>query len=423
MKKINEKTLLDNWCVSGSDYAEFKETLTELSNCTEFVHVDPVEVSVMSYRTTDEECARFWELCPCNTGSPQTTVLSRKLMLDSVLAQGDHEQLLKDTFNNVGMLFVANGRVFFPAEKVVSRGLVQFGAGGSAMTRPSYERDLYIASLFKHAKTSTFVIREIAGAKKLVSILSARYKAFPQSALCEIIDAIDFKDCGAMTTRLWTIDNWVSNIYVEFPEKADEIKTYYDLKDDFVPGLWLQTSDTGDASVKIFPTWRKGCSISYVEKAAVKKAHSGTVNLETMLANIEKMAFAEYRKMPEAMCDLMAQTLTNPSWDLSNVKDVEKNRKMIESVIKKAFRTLHITKAIGKGNKKELCDQLCMEFSGSAPYTAYDVAASLMSLPGRLDGVHPQTLHNLENAVSEAPYIKYGVSKDDAESEEELILI
>lgn len=421
MTNIDERTLLDGWYSTGTKYEEFKKTLTDLSAVTSFVRVSPMEVSVMSLKSVSDEKASFWELNPWNTGEPQGSLHVKNLTFNKVLEKGNHKPLLDETLNGVKMLFMSEGRVFFPAEKVLSRGLVQFGAGGSAMSHASFERDLYISALFKNARKSTFVVREIAGAKKLVSILSAKYKAFPQSALCEIIDAISEGEFGKMDTFLWTVDNWTSNIYIEFPEKAEELREYYKLKDEFMPGLWLQTSDTGDASVKIFPTWRRGRSITYVEKAAVKRAHSGKVELSELLSNVKDKAFAEYTKLPAAMCDLMMQNITDPEWDLTNPKMVEKNRKLVETVIKNAFKTLHITKAIGKGNKKALLDQMCAEFSGSIAYTAYDIAAALMSLPERLVGVHKLTLQNLESAVAEAPYIKYRVGKTD-EEESELIL-
>lgn len=424
MTKLNELTLLDEWCATGTNYEDFKQYLGELSACTEFVKVSPADTSVLSKASVDDKKLRFWELKPSLTGAPQSSYAVKNLAVDKVLERGNHQRLIDATMSDVGALFYCDGRVFFPSTRVFTKSMVQFGAGGDAMGIPSFERDLWVASLFRTTKTNTFVVREIAGVKKLVSILSARYNAFPQSALCEIIEAVDTHEFGEMKVHLWTIDNWVSNIWVEFPEKAEEISDYYELKDKFVPGLWLQTSDTGDASVKIYPTWRHGRSVSYVEKAMVKKAHSGKVELSELVELVNKKAFAEYTKLPEAMCNLMTQDLTDAAWDLENPKDVEKNRRLMESVIKKAFKSLGITaKAIGKANRQALQEQMLMEFAGNIAYTAYDVAAAFMSLPERLEGVHATTLHNLEAAVSEAPYIKYGVGRDDEEAEEELILI
>lgn len=421
---INEKTLLNDWIVRGDTYEGFKDALVKLSDCTEFVKVDPCEVSVLSLKSLDEEKAHFWELAPIKTGEPQKDVKVRSLALDKVLERGDHKALLDETLNGVKVLFLSEGRVFFPADRVLSKGLVQFGAGGSAMDEPSYERDLYISSLFKNAKKRTFVVREISGVKKLVAILSARYKALPQSALCEIIDALDAKkDFGKMKVYAWSIDNWTSNIYIEYPEKADEISEYYRMKDRFVPGLWLQTSDTGDASIKIYPTWRRGTSISFVEKSAVKKVHSGKVNLPDMIADVKRNAFAEYTRLPEAMCDLAMQTLTEAAWDLTSEKDQHKNRDMMCAVLKNAFKSLNITKAIGLGNRKALYEQMCAEFTGDIPYTAYDVASSLMSLPERLEGVHPLILQNLQSAVANAPYIKYFAKEKDVESDDEALTL
>lgn len=422
--KINEATLLDEWTTSGKSYEDFKNTLTELSDCTEFVKVNPVEISVLSLTSVDEEKARFWELCPCFTGAPQNTPNIRALKLEKVMEKGEHKLLLDENLNGVKTLFFSNERVFFPSAKVFSRGLVQFGAGGSAMTEPNYERDLYISSLFKRVKKKgcTFVVREIAGAKKLMAILSANYGALPQSALCEIIDSFDRKDFGEVKTYAWTIDNWVSNIYVEFPEKAEEIREMYKLKDDFVPGLWLQTSDTGDASIKIFPTWRKGRAISYVDKASVKYVHNRKIELSDVIEEIKKKAFAEYTRLPEALCDLMGKTLTDETWDLSKPKFIKKNSNLMAKVIKKTFVTLNVASAIGKDNKKSLIEQMCAEFSGEIPYTAYDVASAFLSLPERLEGISKFALIKLESLVANAPYIKYVADKEDA-VEEEIILV
>lgn len=423
MTKINEKTLLDAWTVTGTDYEEFKSYLNELSECTEFVKVNPAEVSILSLVSFNDGEARFWDLAPCNTGAPQKVINTRVLRTNKVMELGNHEQLLKETLENVKALFFSGRKVLFPSIRVFTKGMVQFGLGGQAMDKPRFERDLYVSAAFKDAPQSTFVLREISGVKKLFAILSSKYKSLPQSALCEIIEALDISDFGEMKVYRWTLDNFTANIYVEFPQKAEEISDYYGFKDKFIPGLWLQTSDTGDASVKVFPTWRCRGSINYIEKASVKKVHSGKVELSDLVGEVQKKAFSEYTRLPEALCNLMSQTLTDESLDLSNPTDIGKNRSNIEKVIKKAFKTLGIAKAIGIKNKQSLQEQVLSEFAGDIPYTAYDIATCFLSLPERLEGVCAATLHNLEAAVSEAPYIKYSVSAKDEESEEDLVLI
>lgn len=410
---LNEKVLLDDWFTTGESYEDFEECLKELSDCTNFVKINSFEITVLSFASVKEDTARFYTLNPCFAGAPQEIPKTSVLPLHRVLEKGDHAQLLSETFSKVGVLFFSEGTVFFPARKVMTRGLVQFGAGGPAMDTPTYERDLHISSLFKKGLKRTFVVREFAGVKKLVAILSARYKALPQSALCEIIEALKgVEDFGPMKTHLWMMSNWTSDIYVEFPEKAEEIRMYYELPHDFVPGLWLRTSDTGDSSVKIYPTWRRGHSISYVEKAEVRRVHSGKIDIKKVIKTVVNTAFAEYTKFPDAMCKLMAQGITDASWDLTNPSDKEKNRKKMENVIKMAFKTLNITKAIGKGYEKSLREQLCATFTGSIKYTAYDAATAILSLPERLEGVNPETKHNLESAVAEAPYIKYSADEE-----------
>ena len=191
MKKINELALLDDWYATGTDYEDFRQYLEELSACTEFVKVSPADVSVLSKASMDDKRLRFWELKPTLTGAPQNTYAVKNLAIEKVLERGNHQRLIDTTMSDVGALFYCDGRLFFPSTRVFTKSMVQFGAGGDAMGIPSFERDLWVASLFRKAKTNTFVVREIAGVKKLVSVLSARYNAFPQSALCEIIEAVE----------------------------------------------------------------------------------------------------------------------------------------------------------------------------------------------------------------------------------------
>lgn len=410
---LNENALRDEWEAVGNSYEDFKGLLTDLSDCTKFVRVNPAEVTVLSLASLDENYAHFYELLPCYAGAPQK-IQGRRLSLQRVLEKGDHAKLMDETFSRVGTLFFADENVFFPAEKIMTRGMVNFGGGGTAMGTPSYERDLYISRLFKDARKCTFIVREIANVKKLVAILSAKYQALPQSALCEIIEALrGVTDFGEMKTYRWVINNWTSSIYVEFPEKAAELRDYYELRDDFVPGLWLMTSDTGESSVQIYPTWRHGSSISFIEKAGVRRVHSGKVELSDIIEKVVEKAFAEYTRMPEALCSLMRQNITDDAWDVTTTKGARQNQKAIEEAIKAAFKALNITKAIGKGYEKNLREQLCAEISGKIRYTAYDIATMIMSLPERLEGVNKETLHKLESAVAGAPYITYCPKVED----------
>ena len=177
-----------------------------------------------------------------------------------------------------------------------------------------------------------------------------------------------------------------------------------------IPGILMTTSDTGDSSFKVCGTWRVDGTNSLVVHSDVKRKHIGDINTEKILEDITNKIFAEYARLPEALCNLMAHDVTDASWDLTTTAGLKANYAEIESTLKAAFNRLGIVKAIGKKMEKKLREAMMNEFDVSIRYTAYDIAMSILSLPERAVFMDKdKDISELQKACANAPFISYKV--------------
>lgn len=403
--------LLDTWSKVGTSIEDFKDTIKLVSDKTSFTKINSKELTVMSYRGKNEEgTLEFVAFNPLYVHNDKGEISPYKvanIKPQSILSKGDFGQLIKEATDDVGVLLYNSVRCLFVSKKVLTTRLQPFGLNGDFLAEPNYARDLLIAKQFgSKALFRTLVTREHDGITKVFSILGERYRHLPQEILIDVYDSLTGGGVmGNPECAFWEMTHFMSSIRIEFPEKADEFQTLYGLPHKLIPGIILETSDTGDCSIKVKGFWRVKNSISLISE--VSKKHTGKVSIEDLLRDVNETIFSEYTRLPEALCELMDMDLADPSWKLNTSSGASKNLKRIEGILKSAFKQLKIVEAIGKQAEVSLLEQLIQEFDGSVAYTAYDLAFSILSMPERVSGLHPLTKEKLSKAVSRAPYIKY----------------
>lgn len=407
---LNEKFLLDSFCERGNDLTKFSELINEIWSKTKFIKMSSKDLSVLSVANESDPEKIFVYLLnpreplPGDSYTDKLRSYCRSLEKKKILEKGDFSSLINEVEENTRVILYDDVRLLYVSSGIFSD-LCQFGIKGDFIQKPSFARDMVIAQQFKSDKKITLVCKSINGINKVFAIRSGKYSCIPQSILLDIADKIKSAGLGDFICKEWEVTNFLTQIYLEFPQKAEEMKIYYDLPDDYVPGLLLTTSDTGDCSVTVNGTWRIGNSITLQNKVA--KQHMGTIDVDEIVKNAESTIFAEYTKLPEALCNLMIQNITDASWDLSTAAGRKANAEAIEDTIKSVFKQLDMIKLIGKKNEKSLFTQLVDEFDPEMSFTAYDVAKSIMGIPGRLEGLNAVIERNLRRAVGQAPYLDY----------------
>ena len=445
--KYDENCLLDTFSVSGNTFEGLKETLKELMNHTLFMKWRSEDIELLSFEdirdmdviVKNEEGVAIRNadgtfkretipviastlLTPGNLpsmrkGDPLDTLL-KAYRVSSVKT----DELLHEWTELVKLAFVFNGdndgpkRTFYLASSAALQTMDRFGMSGEFLGTPSLERDMLIAKQFERDLGVTVIARAVNGTKKVFSILSDKYTPIDQFIFFKIIKKLEkVGDIGKAECYNWEVNNFFTKLYVEFPEKAHELSVLYGLKKEMIPGILITTSDTGDSSFKVRGTWRISGSNSLIIHTEIKRKHIGSVDINEIVSDISDSIFAEYAKLPEALCSLMAQDITNPKWDLTSQAGMNANKEKIENIFKEAFKKLAITKAIGKKSEKSLREATIEEMDMSIPYTAYDIAMIIMGLPERavfMGGKAKRDITNLQKACGNAPFIKYDTNDE-----------
>lgn len=289
----------------------------------------------------------------------------------------------------------------------------RFGLTGHAISTPSICRDAFLAEIFaRNNVTNTMVVREIDGVKKAFTLLSDKYCHIDQTVLFEIIEYLEQDaSVGKVVCHHWELDNFITKLYVEFPDKAEEFQKLYKLNHKLTPGLLITTSDTGNSSFKFAGTWRIGNSISIASE--YKRKHIGDVSAEDIKNEVAKKVFPEYSAIPDALCNLMTVNIT-PLNSLTTKEGKEQNRALIDELIDEVFHDLGMVKLLGKKLEKALKEKFKDEFFDDVYYNAYDIAIQFMSLPERALVIQSsgevknlRDLTSLQQATLKVPFLDF----------------
>jgi hypothetical protein len=421
---ISPSVLLDNWCATGSSLDELRETLAALEKRTSFVKMKSADINLLSLfevkgiRDKGTEKVGSYLLVPGDF-KPNISVDSIQKYYRTVNFP-DH-RLIDEWIEEEKIAFSIGGTetkrpLFYLASSNALQTLDRFGLSGNFLSAPHIVRDIAIAHVFEKNLGITTVVRNVGACRKIYSILSDKYENFPQTkTIFSIIKELSHEkksDLGEPVCHTWNVTNFFTKVVLEFPERAETLSKLYELPDVFIPGVQIQTSDTGDSSFTITGTWRRKGSNMCTLSGEVKKRHSGRFDIEKLLEEVSKKIFEEYAKLPETLLKLMETNITNPEWDLTNAVFRTANKQLLTATFEEAFKQLGVVKCIGKKSKKYLMDEILGELDYSIPYTAYDIAMYIMWLPDRIVANNmKQEITALQKAVNNAPYINYEVDE------------
>lgn len=407
-----EERLLDSWSATGKDIASFKKEVREVSACTSTSLLRCRDLKVLSYlESTDPKNLKFYVLDPnniWNTLPNGMKVLHEAKMPRAGFVARGITKLVDELENNTKMLIQTDGNIYFTSFEMLSTLGLRTEIAGNAMLEPSIERDLLIAKQLNKDEELTAIIRRDGGVKKIFSTLSAKYPYVPQSLCADILERVEAEGkLGAAVGYKWKVDNQFAEIYVEFPDKAAELMAIYGLDRAVTPGLFICKSDVGESSIVVRATWRIGNSVTLLDE--FRRKHSGKIEVDEILEGIDQIVFSKYTLLPEKLCDLMSQNITDPAWHaLSTSKFRKANKTAVEGVLKSIFKEIKLVDATTKSIEKELYEALCDEIDYDLDYTAYDICMMVMTLPERkIIGMPAAYVTPLAKACGKAPYCKY----------------
>ena len=385
--------LLDNWSERGSDLSEFEAVVKELDASTHARKMKLDDLKLLSVFDADKDYVLFHTYDREQWQSKCAPKVSR-LGLTAPSAFTSNMDLVNELINR-SKLLINYGRNSYLTSSHLSRDLGDCARlGGDSLYNPTEERDRYLMSCFcvngaaVRSKSMTkylaskqdcvTVYRTKDGLAKIFSMAGGAYAYLPQSSLVDVIKYFE-GELGEVDCRQWYVDHFFTQIWVEFPKKAEDIAATYKLPDIIVPGLLFETSDTRDCSYTCTATYRIGTRKCYIAGDSYSRKHIGTVNVEQIADSIKKKVYATYTRLPERLCALMTVDIDNP-------------RETVCGILEKAGLKANSPRGVGKIYGKKILDDLCGFINPAETYTGYDIAMQILSLPEMISSDEKQYL-------------------------------
>lgn len=417
--------LYSDFKTQGTSYEEFCELLEYIDSITEVMPIntknisigsiiDETSVSDIALSSTGSftgTCKKFLDRIsdiknegkfPVAVFKHESPLTIYKLSKDKLKDYGWHPSLIREMVDTTKLCFLikegdGETQSCYPVTELAMNTLmVRAGLGGETMYKPSFRSASAIAYAFFYnkatAKPINLVIRSKESSKEgaIIGVHSSNYSYIPQQNLIPLISAIGTK-MKDMKFINYEASNSITRCYVEFPEVGNDFKDAYGLPDVPVPGLFVYTSDSGEASFGATGTWRIGAHI--VGRQIAKRVHKGKVSIEETIDNIDKVIFSDYKRVPERLCELLTIDILEPS-------------ETIKRVMNKCGFKKYIGAKLCKQLRKALEDELVPMYR----YTAYDIALMISSVPDRCLNVCDSVKDGLRQAAGNALFCDY---KDD----------
>lgn len=387
--------LMDDWKVSGTDLAEFKDRIEDISNSTYVTNISTDKLTMLHYLNTQGTKLLFSVLMKHQIEANKQigTRLDIQMLYDNGISQ-DFIDELEDT----KLMLRLDGEgaqredIYFTSSHLSRDLAARAQLAGDAVYDPTIERDTYIMSRYsKQCNKAMAVVRRNSSdnnaVHKVFALPTATYRQIDQRILIDIIDQLE-ADLGKCECRNWSIDHFMTRIFLSFPEKAEDISAVYGLPDVLVPGFLLETSDTGDCSVRVISCWerKRGC---FARFGAVEREHRGRVCENDILATMKEKLMKKYTQLPQRLCELMTIDLHDPV-----------------AAVEHVFNDVAMAHALGKKRSDNLKDIMTGLVSSATSMTAYEIAMMFLDFPSRFE-IDSIVREAAEEVAGKVPFLNF----------------
>lgn len=391
--KTNE--LLDSWSISGTDLAEFKGNVEDIAQSTYVANVKTCDVTMLHLQGVADKKLVFNVLSKQQIEERKS--IGTRLDAEALAKNGASEDFLAELQDTKLMLRLnqegaQREDVYFTSSHLSRDLAARAQLAGDAVYDPTIERDTYIMSRYvKLPETVMAVIRRNSGENnaihKVFAFPSAAYRQIDQRLLLDIIDQLEM-DLGTCECRRWTMNHYLTQIWLSFPEKAKDVSDVYGLPDAFTPGVLLETSDTGDSSVRVIAFWERTRD-SFARLGGYEREHRGNISEVDILANMKKRVMPKYTELPMRLCELLRIDIPDP-----------------EAALERIFKMVGMKQAFGKKRTENLLDIMTGLVASSASMTAYEMAMMFLDLPTRFE-MDSLVREAAENIAGRVPFLDF----------------
>lgn len=385
-----KNVLLDSWMTTGDSKDELLKALKELTDRTKVIptKTDNIDIFTVTGMANPETLQGY------RHGADGTVV--SKIDMSAVT-----ENLKNETLNSSFrcLLLGLERHEFLTTKKVLVTLSQRAGSSmGKAAQKTSIKvrffLDAFYNAYMKECPADCQVLyREVEGVKKIFSVFTDRYKLIPQYKVIGDLLSEFQKEFGNAEVRRYYIDNFETDILVEFPKKAEEFSRVYNLPEEVVPGVHIHVSDTGESSFVFCGSTRVGKKrITYIPGADFARAHTKGADITEIMTEINQTVFSEFTKMPERLMELITIDLKDP-----------------RDYVPKLVKHCEIRKNFGKDAEKEIAEKISASINPTIQYTAYDLVQLFLDEGADREAAYKnhESIDKVRKCFSKAVFYKF----------------
>lgn len=468
--------LLDDFSVYGDDASLFAKTQKRISDNT-CTFTTPMKcVSVLSVLPEEDQpqdgrlavyllgaggiSSTFLDINQCmgnNADLPSEKepemlqAAIRRLMARTIPEKSFHSK--SDTTDNQGvvqdlkrtrLMFQVDRKAYIVSQLALATLGQRIELKGKALQEPSLERDIFIAKRLDTNKNVQFVVKSGNGLGKVFMAASENYRMLPMTVIERIYQRFGAENqIGKMKCEGWEIDHSISRIRFSFMdyEKTRDMAFLYGLSEEEapVPGIEIISSDIGDYAFTVRGFWKVKRGYLYTDE--VSRKHSGSIDEEKIVSEVERTIFAQYTVLPERFMELLSIDITpesvwkadaalkdtqqavmdtgaagnpraNESVALAQVERYAKrqfkdNAKLLTEVVRMAMKEITTSSL---QYKKDWIERVTADLNPSTSYTAYDIMSIILDT--QIMTKSDDTAEKMRKSMAKLPYLDYSKYRD-----------
>lgn len=470
--------LLDDFSVYGDDASLFAKTQKRISDNT-CTYTTPMKcVSVLSVLPEEDQpqdgrlavyllgsggiSSTFLDINQCmsnNAGLPSERepgmlqAAIRRLMAKTIPEKNFHpkggtadNQGVVQELKNTRLMFQVGRKAYIVSQLALATLGQRIELKGKAIQEPSLERDIFIAKRLDTSKNVQFVVKSGNGLGKVFMAASENYRMLPMTVIERIYQRFgEENQIGKMKCEGWEIDHSISRIRFSFLdyERTQDMAFLYGLSEEEtpIPGIEIISSDIGDYAFTVRGFWKVKHGYLYTDE--VSRKHSGSIDEEKIVREVERTIFAQYTVLPERFMELLSIDITPESVREADtalkgaqqaVMDagVAENPRAPESVAlaqaeryaRRQFKdhTKLLTEVVRMAMKeittsslqykKDWIERVVADLNPSMSYTAYDIVSIILDT--QIMTKSDDTVEKMRKSMTRLPYLDYGKYRNTA---------
>lgn len=361
--------LNDGWMASGKDIESFEKTLQKIEETTV---VFPMAMRTLRFCAVAENVSPVDGKIPIHVYNKDNVLLmpaKSAINVEAMIDAGVPVDIL-DEFKLSQLLIQYNSTVFFTA-RYLSRDLgARAGLGGESFDQPCEARARYLMDRF--AKTDGIVnaiVRKDNNVAKIIAMGSRTFSYVPQKILLELLSGFE-SELGKAECVEWSVSHRLTRLVVAFPQKQEDLRKIYGIKSMPMPGMLLETSDTGDSSIRCSAVWITSSRCAFATAESYSRRHSFSTErkdkktlAEVAVEEAENAVFKTYTKLPERLAALFAVDVIDPLYCIDQIAE-----------------GLKLQKHLGLHRGEALVETLKASIHPAEKYTGYDIAMLFLGM-------------------------------------------